>query len=236
MPCNRLRASQVMSQHGLEALVTSSQANLTYLLDYPTMSSCMSEATVFAVLPRDMQAGLGVIASRNSAAIVAEWAPQVTDVCLWGTYHVELPPDVSLEALAGLPRRHAILLREAKSVETASDGLRECLKTRGLLSGSIGFDEKGLPSPVIYNRVKKALPGIAEGYRQILLEDPVFSGRTGGADTRYLIKYGQTPTVIFGPGRTSEMHAVDEFVPIPNLIHATQILALTIADWCGIGA
>jgi len=38
---------------------------------------------------------------------------------------------------------------------------------------------------------------LADGYRQVLGLEPVLSGRTGGADTRYLIKYGQTPTVIF---------------------------------------
>jgi len=75
---------------------------------------------------------------------------------------------------------------------------------------------------------------LAEGYRHALGAEPVLSGRTGGADTRYLIKYGQTPTVIFGPGRTSEMHALDEFVPISNLVHATKVLALTIANWCGV--
>jgi acetylornithine deacetylase len=75
---------------------------------------------------------------------------------------------------------------------------------------------------------------LAQSYRNILKEEPEFSGRTGGADTRYLIKHGATPTVIFGPGRTSEMHALNEFVPIPNLIHATKILALSIAEWCGV--
>jgi acetylornithine deacetylase len=75
---------------------------------------------------------------------------------------------------------------------------------------------------------------LAEGYRRVLQTEPVFSGRTGGADTRYLIKQGKTPTVIFGPGRTSEMHALDEFVPIPNLMHATKVLALAIAEWCGV--
>lgn len=159
MPCNRPRATQIMQQHGLEALVTSSHANLTYLLDYPTMSSCMSEATDFAVLPSEMETGLAVIASRNSAAMVAEWAPEVTDIWLWGAYHVELPPVTRLEALPDLPRRHALLLREAKSVETAFDGLRECLKNRGLLGGRIGFDEKVLPNPTFYDRVTEALPG-----------------------------------------------------------------------------
>ena len=63
---------------------------------------------------------------------------------------------------------------------------------------------------------------------------PTLSGRTGGADTRFLIKHGQTPTVIFGPGMTSEMHAMDESAPIANLRIAVHTLVLAIADWCGV--
>lgn len=59
------------------------------------------------------------------------------------------------------------------------------------------------------------------------------TGREGAADIRYLIKYGNTPTVIFGPGLTELMHATDEYVKISDLISATKILALTILDWCG---
>jgi acetylornithine deacetylase len=62
---------------------------------------------------------------------------------------------------------------------------------------------------------------------------PVLAGRTGGSDTRFLIKYGATPTVIFGPGVTAAMHTVDESVPVQNLVNATKTLALAIRDWCG---
>ena len=61
---------------------------------------------------------------------------------------------------------------------------------------------------------------------------PVINGRRGGADTRYLIKYGGTPTVIFGPGVTGQMHAINEWVPVSNLIQATKVLALSIYEWC----
>ncbi len=63
---------------------------------------------------------------------------------------------------------------------------------------------------------------------------PTISGRTGGADTRYLIKYGETPTVIFGPGMTSEMHAINESVSVENLCTATKTLALAAVEWCGV--
>jgi acetylornithine deacetylase len=60
----------------------------------------------------------------------------------------------------------------------------------------------------------------------------VVSGRKGGADTRFLIPYGGIPTVIFGPGITPQMHAMNEYVPAENLIIATKVLALAIHEWC----
>jgi acetylornithine deacetylase len=64
---------------------------------------------------------------------------------------------------------------------------------------------------------------------------PSITGRQGAADTRYLIRYGDTPTVIFGPGNTSQMHASNEWVDLEDLLTATKVLALTVADWCGAG-
>ena len=75
---------------------------------------------------------------------------------------------------------------------------------------------------------------LAQAYTEVTGRAPVLSGRTGGADTRYLIKHGHTPTVIFGPGQTAQMHALDEYVPIDNLVVATTALALAIVDWCGL--
>jgi acetylornithine deacetylase len=59
------------------------------------------------------------------------------------------------------------------------------------------------------------------------------SGREGAADTRFLIPYGKTPTVIFGPGTTAQMHATNEWVRVEDVIVATKCLALMIMDWCG---
>ena len=73
---------------------------------------------------------------------------------------------------------------------------------------------------------------VSRAFQQAPGSPPVISGRMGGADTRYLIKYGDTPTVIFGPGVTSQMHAMNELVPVANLIQATKAMALAIHDWC----
>jgi acetylornithine deacetylase len=73
---------------------------------------------------------------------------------------------------------------------------------------------------------------LAGGFREVTGQEPVYSGRMGAADTRFLIRHGETPTVIFGPGVTAQMHATNEWLPLENLVVATKTLALAIHDWC----
>ena len=73
---------------------------------------------------------------------------------------------------------------------------------------------------------------VARGFRDVTGTEPVYSGRMGAADTRFLIRHGDTPTVIFGPGVTAQMHATNEWLPLENLVIATKTLALAIHDWC----
>jgi len=74
---------------------------------------------------------------------------------------------------------------------------------------------------------------LSKKFKEVMRREPQITGRQGAADIRYLIKYGQTPTVIFGPGLTEQMHANSEWVDTDDLIAATKVLALTIMDWCG---
>jgi acetylornithine deacetylase len=73
---------------------------------------------------------------------------------------------------------------------------------------------------------------VSRSFRQVTGREPVLSARMGASDTRFLIKRGLTPTVIFGPGTTSQMHAMNEHVPVDNVVIATKVLALAIHDWC----
>jgi acetylornithine deacetylase len=73
---------------------------------------------------------------------------------------------------------------------------------------------------------------VSRSFRQVTGREPVLSARMGASDTRFLIQRGHTPTVIFGPGTTSQMHAMNEHVPVENVVIATQVLALAIHDWC----
>jgi len=74
---------------------------------------------------------------------------------------------------------------------------------------------------------------LGESFKQVTGRDAPITGRQGAADIRYLIHYGHTPTVIFGPGRTEQMHASNEHVYVEEVITATKTLALAIFSWCG---
>lgn len=63
---------------------------------------------------------------------------------------------------------------------------------------------------------------------------PVISGRQGAADIRHLNQYGNTPSVIFGPGMTEQMHANNEWVRVEDYLNAVRILSRTIIEWCGV--
>ncbi len=73
---------------------------------------------------------------------------------------------------------------------------------------------------------------VRDAYVATTGSQPVYAGRKGAADTRFLIHYGHTPTVIFGPGLTPQMHAMNEYVPVENLMTATKVMALALHDWC----
>ena len=74
---------------------------------------------------------------------------------------------------------------------------------------------------------------LSRNFESVTGRAPAVTGRQGAADIRYLIKYGNTPTVIFGPGPTEQMHANNEWVDVNDVIIATKTLSLTIMDWCG---
>lgn len=73
---------------------------------------------------------------------------------------------------------------------------------------------------------------LCENYQSVIGIKPPITGRQGAADIRHLNTYGHTPTVIFGPGRTEQMHANNEWVSIEDYINAIKVLACTVLDWC----
>ena len=75
---------------------------------------------------------------------------------------------------------------------------------------------------------------LSGAHRSVTGEVPVLRGMPYGADMRLLVKHGNTPTVLYGPGDIRKAHAPDEFVPIEELAVATRTLALMILRFCGV--
>ena len=92
----------------------------------------------------------------------------------------------------------------------------------------VGYDAQASEIPQDHPVVQTLI----NSYREVVGRAPEVSGRQGAADTSFLNEYGDTPTVIFGPGSTSVMHATDEYVAIDDYITAIKVLALSICDWC----
>ena len=94
----------------------------------------------------------------------------------------------------------------------------------------VGYDAQASEIP----RDHPIVQVVCKNFKEITARDPEISGRQGAADTRFLNLYGNTPTVIFGPGSTAIMHSDDEYVSINDYQTAIKVMALTICDWCGV--
>jgi acetylornithine deacetylase len=92
----------------------------------------------------------------------------------------------------------------------------------------VGYDAQASEIPVAHPIVET----VSKNYTEVTGRQPEISGRQGAADTRFLNLYGNTPTVIFGPGSTAIMHSDDEYVSIDDYLAAIKVMALSIYDWC----
>lgn len=93
----------------------------------------------------------------------------------------------------------------------------------------VGYDAEASEIP----RDHPIVTLLSKTYTELTGKPPQISGRQGAADTRFLNSYGETPTVIFGPGSTAVMHANDEYVSIEDYITAIKVMAVCIYEWCG---
>lgn len=71
-------------------------------------------------------------------------------------------------------------------------------------------------------------------YAQISGNPAIQQGMPYGADMRLLVKYANTPTIMFGPGDVRKAHQPDEYVPLSDLVTVTRTLTLTILRFLGV--
>jgi acetylornithine deacetylase len=75
---------------------------------------------------------------------------------------------------------------------------------------------------------------LSESFADIRGEAPVIEASPWGTDGGILSTVGNTPVVVFGPGKTETAHDANEHIILEDLFSASEIIALTLLRWCGI--
>jgi len=57
---------------------------------------------------------------------------------------------------------------------------------------------------------------------------------TYGADMRHFIAFGGMPCVMYGAGDIKLAHGPDEYIEVEELLTAVKVVAVTLAEWCGV--
>lgn len=70
-----------------------------------------------------------------------------------------------------------------------------------------------------------------EAFEDCLGRSPIVRGTPWGTDGRMLTEFGQTPSLVFGPGTSA--HCPDEFLKVSDLIDYAKILLNIVVNWCG---
>jgi acetylornithine deacetylase len=62
----------------------------------------------------------------------------------------------------------------------------------------------------------------------------VLGGLDSWFDAATFTRFGDTPSIGYGPRSIAWGHTVDEYVPVDDLVACTQAIALAAVDHCGV--
>jgi Xaa-Pro aminopeptidase len=121
------------------------------------LHGCLAETKVYVVFPAAADHKPSIVIPRNSVDMLTSSSSTVDDIWLHGNFFLFESEGMDPKTLTEEERRlHAAL----RSPHTPSDldALRACLKAKGLDAGRIGFDEKSLASPDVFDQIQGLVP------------------------------------------------------------------------------
>ena len=146
----------VMDKYGIDALVATTPANVTYLSDFRALGHEILGSYVFVIFPRAKEVEPAIILSTGEAAdLVALNMSWIKDVRTFGSFYVTVPEGKKLRPLESRVAR----VLKTESAPDAFQALREVLDGKGLTKGKVGVDEKYF-GPGDWPKLEKALSGI----------------------------------------------------------------------------
>jgi acetylornithine deacetylase len=147
-----------------------------------------------------------------------EWPSSVPTECRF-EMRVGFFPGV---ALADVRREIEATIADAAA---AHPGLREDPPSLEF----VGFQAEGCTADARGDMMQ----ALADAHLRVTGRDAQRSATTATTDARFFNLYGNIPATCYGPeGRN--IHGIDESVSLASLRDVTRVLALFIADWCGL--
>ena len=113
-------------------------------------------------------------------------------------------------------------IEDALVTVPALKGARVKIRYRGFQAEGCAID----PQDPLLEGLRRAHVRVSEKPLQDLAS-------TATTDARFFILYGGTPATCYGPTAGS-IHGIDEWVSIPSMMEVAQVLALFMAEWCGL--
>lgn len=165
MLVNESRARELMTDHGIDAMVAATPENVAYLSDYAPWTTWFYRGTTtkkggreaYAVLPRDQGTSPALMTGRLGM-YQSQWPSWISDLYTWESTPFPddeaLDPDVEnqpeVQRLQGFTER-------ATKTDTAQEALVAALKDRGLERGVVALDLEGVP-PSTLKRLRAECP------------------------------------------------------------------------------
>lgn len=75
---------------------------------------------------------------------------------------------------------------------------------------------------------------LKSAYRDVVKKEATVCGFESACDAMMFNMFSNTPALIFGPGQLGLAHRPNEYMDLKQLIEAVKILAISIADFCGV--
>ena len=149
-----------------------------------------------------------------------------------GTWPAVVPPEALMEGRMGVS--------PDEKIEDARQELEEALAR--CAAGDIWLQEHPPVVEYLPCRWNSGSVPVNHPFSQILkqaVEDichmpAKISGMGPCSDSGTLIRFGNIPTINFGPRSMAMAHQTDEFVDLASLMATAKVLARTILDWCGV--
>jgi acetylornithine deacetylase len=74
---------------------------------------------------------------------------------------------------------------------------------------------------------------LSAAHHHVTGSEPVLRGVPYGSDMRLFTNHAKIAATHYGPGDVGMAHAVNEFVPLAEVVTVTKVVANMITQWCG---